>query len=137
MKNIEIFDVFAAQIFIDLYESFPVPTGLDWREHGARAGLTKDMQEVHLKRVFHGTRDWLKHTGYIDAPQPHPPEYILTAKGFAALNMPLPESLQGKESFGQRLASLAQRAGTETGRAAMSEVGKQVIIAGTRFLSSA
>lgn len=106
MKNIDVFDLYVAAIFSELYEEFPVPTTLDFMDIPTNEVFKDD--DVHDELVskifiYRHTIVWLLASGYIQAENVNEQrayDVTLSAKGLGL--MKLPSSLEGpKESFGE------------------------------------
>ncbi len=122
MKNVELFQLFAAKAFADLYESFPVSTTIQPQEL-AKAVAHGDITERDARIVAEHTLKWLCNTDYL-LKEPHAPfTYVLSARGFEILNAsPFPKPLADKptstpeirkQNLGERFVAAVADAGTE------------------------
>ncbi|MFA7597221.1 MAG: hypothetical protein WCY92_12790 [Novosphingobium sp.] len=139
MKNIELFNEYAAAIFATLYERFPVKQSLDAREICGHhtvddfGGVVDDSGRP--SRAFDialSTVEWLGDNGFIALGDRHNfgfRDVVLTAKGLETLNA-RPDSLGGKESFGERILRLLREGSIEVAK----ETGKAAIAYGTKAM---
>jgi len=116
--NIELFDEYAARVLSQLYEQFPVKTGIDVRkltghvdtnEYGAI--LSPDGQRSRQAEIAYATIEWLVETGYIRCKKAAPPygysQCVLTAKGLEILKA-TPASVQSGKTIGDRLVQFVR-----------------------------
>ncbi len=126
-SNIELFDEYTGQIFVKLYQSFPVPTDVNPYDFivCARIGLQNDefaYGNDHAD-IFLATSKWLVMAGYIhcnEARDSYLKGAVLTAKGLEVLKA-TPASVTKGASLGDRLTSAAKQEGRETLQAVVSE----------------
>lgn len=139
MKNIDLFDEYAAAVFAALYERFPVKQSLDARQICGHmvvddfgvvvddAGRPSKAFDIALSTI-----EWLGDNGFVSFEKRQNFGFgnvVLTAKGLETLNAK-PESLGGKESFGERILRLMREGSTEFAK----EAGKAAIAHGVKVL---
>lgn len=139
MKNIELFDEYAARIFVELYQSFPVKIFVDARklcghEEIDDFGRILDGRGEPSKpfEIAHATIAWLKDTGYVRGEDMHAwglSQAVLSPMGLAVLKS-VPSSLKVSETTGDRLAKLV-RDGSYDGA---KDLVKSAIAAGSAML---
>ena len=125
MKNIELFDHYAARILAELYEAFPVKRPLDARKLCGHSdvdewGTILDERGERSKafEVARGTIEWLSETGYLrggDLGRYGLNGAVLTAMGLDVLKAK-PESLRGADSMGDRLVRLVREGAFDLAR---------------------
>lgn len=135
MTNIELFKIYAGEVFALLYEEFPMPWQINSEEMVRRANIIAiEVDQTEYKRhrqICKQTTRWLAETGYLieggrDAANP---TFVLSAKGFASLAA---HNSEGK-AIGETLVAatkengLAHEIGGEARRAAISESVGQII----------
>ena len=126
MKNVELFQLFAAKAFADLYESFPVVATISPREL-AKAG-NHDLSERDASIVAEHTLKWLCSTDYL-LKQAHAQfTYVLSPKGFEILNAsPFSTPEARRPNLGEQLGNAAKEIGTNVGKEELKSLAKQVI----------
>ncbi len=117
MKNIDLFDEYTARIFAQLYQAFPVKTGIDARKLCGHSetddfGRVLDDRDEPSKpfEIAHATISWLADTGYIRGGDMHSwgmSQAVLSPLGLAVLKS-VPASLKVEESTGERLSKLVR-----------------------------
>lgn len=142
MKNIELFDEYAARIFAHLYQSFPVKTGIDARqlcghsEHDDFGRVVDEQGEPSKSfEIAHATIMWLQDTGYIQGGAAHRwglQQAVLSPMGLAVLKS-VPSSLKAEESTGDRLAKLVREGSYEGAK----DLVKSAITTGSAMLMKA
>lgn len=137
--NIELFDTFTAKIFALLYERFPLRVPLD----ATKLADVRDFDDCGVPLDAHGrpsrefevcraTIAWLRDAGYIDCQGESAHGWggcVLTARGLEVLKS-MPESLQRKESIGERLVRLVRAEAMDLAR----EVARAAISMGVSLL---
>lgn len=129
MRNIDVFNEFVAVILAQLYESFPVKEDLDVRTISGHTDENEfgiicapDGRESKEAQVAYSTIEWLVDTGYIRADKPRPYRAfrgcVLTAEGLKLLHA-TPESVQVKETVGDKLVRLVREGTPELARDAV------------------
>lgn len=128
-NNIELFDEYVARIFSDLYQSFPIPIGLnacrisesETLDNFGRP-LGSDGEPSKAIEICKSTIDWIAEAGHIKTTHGNQYGYakcVLTAKGLEVLKS-VPDSIQVKNSLGESLVA-ALRTGS---MGAATELGK-------------
>ena len=123
MTNIELFDRYAAAIFGELYESFPIKTDIDARKISGHAetneyGAICDSTGRRSKEaeIAYATIEWLADTGYVRAKDKLYPfgysQCVLTAEGLRLLKA-VPDSVQIKTTVGDKLVRLLKEGSIE------------------------
>lgn len=131
MKNIDLFNDFAAAILAKLYEGFPVKAQLDAR-HFCGHGEIDDFGGViddfgRPSRAFDialSTIEWLKDSGYIRSGVRNAygwSDVVLTDRGLSLLRA-TPGVLKGKESLGDKLIRLVREGSKEMARESIKEL---------------
>lgn len=114
-KNLDLFNQQTAEIFAVLWENFPVPQVITYKEFSAEypddyfdnPNSDKCQQIDRLRRVIDGTFSFLSENGYIYYNTDHQVGFFdirLTEKGLTVLNKK-PESLEGDETMGDKIIS--------------------------------
>lgn len=158
MQNIDAFNRYTAQILSLLYQHFPIPLSLN-HESLADATLgsnkawepdttaivvtqnpdakqrTKDFEQQaliawHTIRWLHDC-DYIRTNDQVDHKMRGACAYVLSPKGLEVLSI-VPESLESKKSYGEKLAEAASETTGEAGRAAISEIVGSVVGAAWR-----
>ncbi len=134
MSNIDLFDEYTACILAMLYSSFPIRITLDAIEIcGASIddfGVPVDASGKRCKsfEVCFATIEWLMDAGYLDTKGDNGYVYagcVLTARGLEVLKS-VPESIQRKETIGERIVALIRSGSTDIAK----EAAKAAISAG-------
>lgn len=138
--NVELFNTLVGLVFDQLYRSFPIPARLDTdmiaKGMDVVGYATSDtimpgqtivsdwgmLSQTSFWHIYKGSLDWLEAESFIREVEHE--EWVLTASALSALNS-RPASLSAP--IGKRLADVATQAGTEAGRAAISELVGQLI----------
>ena len=118
MRNIDLFNEYAARILGQLYEKFPVKDDLDVRSITGHTDVNEwgaicapDGRESKEAQVAYATIEWLADTGYIRADDRRYPfgfaRCVLTAEGLRLLEA-TPESVQITETAGDKLVRLVK-----------------------------
>lgn len=126
MRNIDVFNEYVAVILAQLYESFPVKEDLDVRTISGHTDENEfgiicapDGRESKEAQVAYHSIEWLVDTGYIRADEPRPHRFfrgcVLTSAGLKLLQA-IPESVQVKETAGDKLVRLVRESSTELAR---------------------
>ena len=141
MKNIELFDEYTATILAELYQAFPVKVSLNackisgHSEYDEFGRVLNERGEPSKQfEIAKATIEWLWETGYIRAPdmQDHGISYaVLSPMGLAVLKS-VPESIQIKETTGDRLAKLVKEGSFDGAR----DLVKSALSAGVSFAVS-
>ena len=142
MRNIELFDEYAARIFADLYQSFPVRKPLDARklcghaEHDEYGRIVDERGEPSKPfEIARATIAWLQDTGYIRGTDLHVwglSQAVLSPMGLAVLKS-VPSSLKVEESTGDRLTRMVREGSYEGAK----DLVKSAITTGSAMLMSA
>ena len=112
--NIDAFNHAAAIVFAVLYESFPVPAGLQY-------GDNSEFAEGPTREVYEGTVEWLEAEGYIRIQKTlkalgHQSSIyhnaILTTRGLEVLRA-VPESVKEKTPLGERISKALKDGGKD------------------------
>jgi hypothetical protein len=142
-SNVDRFDQLTGKIFAALYESFPIPVDLEYREFVDVILVDPDdtpegkKQILEGKEFFHASFRWLESSGYLTIGtqgigSPKINGCVLTAKALEALKA-IPDNLSG-ESIGSRLQTAAKDGMVETIK---SLTGKALGIGATMGYSAA
>lgn len=126
MRNIDLFNEYAAVILARLYESFPVKTDLDVRkisghEQEDEFGVIRapDGRLSKESDVACATIEWLVDTGFVRADDRRPPlafvRCVLTAEGLRLLQA-TPESVRITETVGDKLVRLVSEGAVDLAR---------------------
>lgn len=128
MSNIELFDEYTARILAMLYESFPIRRPLDAVELSGTQiddyGVPVDVRGKRSRafEVCFATIQWLIDSGYIVSQGDNGYCFagcVLTARGLEILKS-TPDSLQRKESVGERIVQLIRNGSLDVARDAAS-----------------
>jgi len=134
MTNIELFDEYTARILALLYSSFPIRISLDAVDMSGAViddfGAPADASGKRSKsfEVCFATIEWLMDAGYIDTQGDNGYAFagcVLTARGLEVLKS-VPESIQRKETIGERIVALIRSGSTDVAK----EAAKAAISAG-------
>lgn len=128
MSNVDLFNLFSAQIFALLYEQFPLPKQLS-PENLAEEANYSEISNEHARQVAGHTLNWLSKTGYIEKiGEITPFRYILSPKGFEILNA---SPFSGRESkaatLGEQLVTSTKEAVSSAGKEELKSLVKSVI----------
>ncbi|MEM4958769.1 MAG: hypothetical protein QXX12_02720 [Nanopusillaceae archaeon] len=126
MKNMELFDLYAAKVFATLYETFPERTNL-YLSQITKTDIDPEEPLSKEAQIARETILWLKENNYLTFRSDEFflfTEVRLTEKGLSLLKRP--ESLKGEKSFGERLIG-ALKTGGET---ALKELIRVIISLG-------
>lgn len=126
MRNVDLFNEYAARILARLYESFPVKTDLDAREITGHKDMDEfgsicapDGRSSKEAEVAYATIEWLVDTGFVRADDRRPPlgfvRCVLTAEGLRLLQA-TPESVRITETAGDKLSRLVREGAFELAR---------------------
>ena len=118
MRNIDLFNEYAARILSQLYEGFPVKDDLDARTISGHTDENEfgiicapDGREPKEARVAYPTIEWLLDTGYARSDDRRPYRRfggcVLSAEGLRLLQA-TPESAQTAEPAGDKLVRLVK-----------------------------
>lgn len=143
--NIEMFNQVVGLIFDQLYRSFPLAEQMDYEAMAAKVGV--EARDYHPPAGVISTRmreygdvlDGMNFESFVDQAvaflvaeaflQQDRYEYRLSARALTILNAPITGL---DESLGKKLTGAVKEAGTEAGRAAISETVGQIIGATAR-----
>lgn len=142
MKNIELFDEYAARIFADLYQAFPVRSNLDACKLSGH-GDTDEYGRVLDERgepsksfeIARATIEWLRDTGYVRGGEMNVrgmSQAVLTPMGLAVLKA-APVSLKAEETTGDRLSRLVRDGSYD----AAKDILKSALTSGSAMLMRA
>ena len=125
MTNIDLFDEYAARIFAELYQSFPVKRSLnanqlsghhEFNEFGVV--VNENGEPSKQFEIAHGTIQWLWETGYIrgdSVSQTGMFNAVLSPVGLAVLKA-TPASLTAEVSTGEKLTTLVKDGAFDTAK---------------------
>jgi hypothetical protein len=118
MTNMEKFNEGAAQILSLLYENFPVGIEIKLEDFPS-------YDNAENSKIFSATIAFLKSEGFIsyaDAVYGGYMGVVLTAKGFTALNSPLPEAISGSKTLGDKIKDVVKIEGYEGAKTLIREI---------------
>jgi hypothetical protein len=130
-SNIEKFNVLAAQVLADLYQSFPIPRELACAQFGFSSEYNKNDAPCEELIFFMSSVRWLGESGYIRYSKENTILFwdaVLTAKGLETL-CSMPDSLSPGKTLGERLKDAAD-SGSKT---VLAEAIKIVLATGVRL----
>jgi hypothetical protein len=155
MHNIDEFNWYTAQILSLLYQNFPIPLSVDHESLSDQRLSTEEAWERDIENiVINGnpdakrrTSEFLRHTSIawhtirwlndcdyirtnekVDHGKWQVNTYVLSPKGLEVLSI-VPESLEIKKTYGERLKEATGKTAGEAGRAAIGEIVGSVITA--------
>ena len=109
--NMQQFDEITARVLVKLYESFPVPLSLDCLSLTESPEMDEFGEISSEAEICMCSLRWLGEEGYIKAAKfnsCYAIDVVLTAKGLTALKAS-PESLEYKQTLGERLVSAVNK----------------------------
>ncbi len=124
--NMELFDIYTADILARLYQSFPVPCTLDLLQISG-CDEVDDCGNMNMPaRICGHTVEWLADNGYLKVQEQHAHCFlgaVLTVKGLTLLKA-VPDSVNGKssDSMGDKLIKALKGGAVETAKAIVKAV---------------
>jgi hypothetical protein len=137
MRNVELFNLFAARSFALLYEHFPLPKQILPEELAVDADYEGTSRDA-AREVAGRTLMWLADTGYITRvgdPSVSQYRFILSPKGFEILDASPFSRIEKKEvssdknqvTLGERLIASTKEAVSSASKEEMKDLTKKVI----------